>query len=387
MKPVVLCIFNNKIVSDKFNHYSKVPLKYENFNYASIGLGKNMVSLESFIEKEIEDSKFHTNTKLLSSIEYAKTKKSKIHIIGDIAKDENNLYAILKACEENGIKEVYLHLFVDKNTDLKSLNEKVGIGKICNFIDIDIKDNLKIYDAIVRGKKINTDENLENKNVNNNDLVIFFNNSIDVYEELIQALTSKNFKKFSTKTLKNINILTIFTYNKIHYMYDLPRCVSLGKCISDKGLKQLRCNINNYEFDGFRNKKYKGEKIIDDDILKLDLTKYDLVITHLDSEEDLIKLNDKIVEMSGIMAIVSENENQGVFLLSKKVNLKHGDITSVAGTILDLFKLRVPSGMGKTLISNRFAVYGVIFRIISVIFILSCMIYYITRFLYFYITK
>ena len=336
MKPVLLCMID-KINSKKLDGFNKVYLNDKDYDYTNIGLGEKLS-----LKKDIS-----SNKKIEDIVILAKNNNLNIHIIGDINKNKDNLKAILNMCKENN---VYMHLFSNKKPSVKTLKKDLKVGKILNTIhdklletDID-----RVCNIILDGK------DAKNITISENDIIIFFNDDIGFISNFIDIVINKEYK----------NILTIYPYKNISSMYDINK-----KCLSDSldelGIKVLENNNISYILDGYQRKNYKNIKYTYD-IFNEKLSNYDLVITKI-SKEDLDKLND-------MNLIIVSKENNKPILLTKNIDIKVNDIDEVGKAIIDLLKIK----------DNK---TGVIFRIASVLFIIFCIVYYMTRLLHFYIME
>lgn len=114
--------------------------------HLTIGTGRVVYQSVAKINKAIEDSSFYDNSSLLEAINYTKTNKSHLHLIGlagqgVVHSDINHLKALLQLCQQNGIFEVRLHLFTDGRDappqaghetlkEIQELTEHLGIGSI-----------------------------------------------------------------------------------------------------------------------------------------------------------------------------------------------------------------------------------------------------------------
>lgn len=379
MKPVILCILNDKLDEKKYK-YSKAILKCENFNYSHIGLGQKLVSPSYLIEREINNGRFYKNTKLLNAIEYAKNNKSRVHIIGLYDEDKELFNALLKTCEDLEAQDVYLHLIAKKT----NIAKKIKNAKLANAINIEYLDDIEgIYNLLVKGKKLDKVKIAENIHVCNNDTVIFYNINDYRLNNLINAFAMESYSEFKCKKFKGLNVVTIFSHEHTKALYNLPNFKSLGECISNSNLKQLRVNTNNYELDGYKNIKYNNEKIVDGDFSDVEFAEYDFTIINLNLEELDELLNRKI----DVTFLILSKYNDDEMILLSKSKYKDGNITSLAATILNVLKIDVPASMDKALKENRNSIIGDIFKVISLLFILVCAVYYVTRFLHLYITK
>ena len=385
MKRVVLCMSNIDDVS-LYKDYSKTYLTYSDYNLATIGLGKNTISFDKRIEEEIKSGDFSKNEALLITIEHAAKNKSRLHIVGDIKKDKNNLLTILRLCNELNVMHVYVHFYHNSKVNQATLNKKLGVGLVGNLIDS--KNDIKatdVYNSLVNGKKNSDIVVVNNGRITNGDSIIFYNNDVSMYEDLITLLRSKSSEEVKVKKFKDLKILTILPYNGEDYMYNTEG-VCIGKYISDNGGKQLRCNINAYEFDGNKNLKAKGIKNTKESVLDVDISKYDLVVTELDGSL-IPELKKKVDEADATLVIISKNENNALMLVSKKVSLRKGTISGIAGTVIDLCGLKVTRDFDKSLITSKLYYVGFVFRMLSRLFIMLSVFYYAARLLYAYITK
>ena len=370
MRPIVLCIID-KLNLEQINDYSKVFLNPTNNIYTDIGLGKKVKTPSEVITEKISNADFYCNLNLISAINHAKGNKSKVHIIGDYTKDKDVLDAIIKVSKDLSLKNVYLHLY-GKKLNIKNITKEYGIAKVANILNTN--DTEKVYDAIVKNKKTSKSKDLNNAHISNNDTVIFYNLDLSCYDELIGKL----------RELKNLDVLSIFKYNKLSYMYDMDNVYSLSKYISDNNLKQLRVNID-YSFDGYNFNNLKGLKNSNDNILDMDLSKYDFVVANISSKE-LKKLENKVNEIGGKLLVVTSNEDNTI-LATKGLTLYKGNTYSIFATIIELLGLKQIKGYGKSLIGKTDNLPEFIFRTVSIVFVMLCVTIYMARFLHFYLTK
>jgi 2,3-bisphosphoglycerate-independent phosphoglycerate mutase len=264
--------------------------------HLNIGAGRVVYQLNSMIMKAIDDGIFFQNEALLSAIEHAKKNKSNLHLFGllsdgNVHTNINHLWALLKLCKQEGVKQVYYHAFLDGRDTLPNSgigfmrqflakSKEIGIGKIATisgrYYAMD-RDNRwerieKAYDALIQGigeeytdpiKAIQasydlgiTDEFIlptvmqENgkpvAKIQNNDAVIAFNFRADRMRQIIRSLKIPGFDKFKIKEFDNLKFVSISEYDitfndYIDVAFRLqPLQNILGKVISEKGLNQLR---------------------------------------------------------------------------------------------------------------------------------------------------
>lgn len=378
MKPIVLCIID-KLNLEQINDYSKVFLNPSDNIYSDIGLGKKVKTPSEVITEKISSADFYCNLILINAINHAKENKSKVHIIGDYTKDKEVLDTIIKVSKDLSLKNVYLHLY-GKKLNIKNITAEYNIAKVANIFTM-TTDNEKVYDAIVKNKKTSKSKDLNSAHISNNDTVIFYNLDLSNYNELIDALTNKTSNK---RELKNLNVLSVFKYNKLNYMYEMDKIYGLSKYISDNNLKQLRVNVD-YSFDGYTLTNYKGLKTTNDNILDVDLSKYDFVVANINSKE-LKKLENKVNEIGGRLLIVSSNSDNTI-LASKDLTLYKGNTYSIFSTVIDLLGLKQIKGYAKSLVGQNDNLPEFIFRAVSIVFVMICVTIYMAKFLHFYLTK
>ena len=290
--------------------------------HLTIGSGRVIYQDFSRISNGIKDGSFFKNDEMLKAFENVKKNKSALHIMGLVSfggvhSHFDHLIAILKAAKENGLKEVYIHAFLDGRDvptdqgikDIKKLKEemkKIGIGKIISIsgryyaMDRDKRWERikKAYDAIVYRKgNIENDEikaikksyekgitdeffvpsiiesNLDEKrgiNILNNDSIIFFNFRPDRARQLARVFVDKDFNEFEKKNFKKLNFTSMTEYEKelknINIMYKQNNIKNtLGEIVSKNKLKQLRiAETEKYAhvtffFNGGKEKPNEGE--------------------------------------------------------------------------------------------------------------------------------
>ncbi|MFZ2192977.1 MAG: 2,3-bisphosphoglycerate-independent phosphoglycerate mutase [Candidatus Moraniibacteriota bacterium] len=213
--------------------------------HMNIGAGRIVPQDSYYITKSIEDGSFFTNPALIGSIRHAKENGGNFHVMGLMGDSDSphsdpiHFRAILKLAKENGIKEVYCHLFTDGRDSYprsalthlkyyKKIIAEIGIGKIATlggrFYAMDRSKNwdrlTKAYDAMVfsRGeiasspeeaiekayKESLTDEYIlpnvicENNapvaKVKENDSIIFFNLRSDRARQFSKLFVAYNMK-------------------------------------------------------------------------------------------------------------------------------------------------------------------------------------------------
>ena len=286
--------------------------------HMNIGAGRIVYQPLGLINAKIKENSFKENKVLRSIFNHVKENNSKLHIMGllsdgGIHSHINHFYAILSAAKEEGLKEVYFHIFTDgRDTSpysgekfIRELEDKIkeiGLGKIASIsgryyaMDRDNNyDRVKLaYDAMTTGTNIkyqsalkaweeNQKENITDEFITpttilseglieKNDGIIFANFRPDRVRELASLLTNDKINPFTKKDLSNISLATLMPVsNEVisKPLYQLDDLVStLGEYISKLGLSQLRIAETEkyahvtYFFDGGKEKELEGEKRI-----------------------------------------------------------------------------------------------------------------------------
>ena len=319
-KPVILCILDGCGIAPKnkynaFDNAKKPTFDYlkENFpntileasgrpvglpegqmgtsevGHMNIGAGRIVYQSIEMINKAIETGEFFKNENILKVINHTKENNSKLHLMGLISdggihSHTDHLLAIVDMCKQNGIKEIYFHLFTDgrdtgirtAQTFIKKLEDKIDETKIGTITTVSGRyyamdrdnnyDRLKLaYDAICYGigehyntvkevfddqySKDITDEFILPSIVNDgklsdNDGIIVWNYRPDRLREMFTAITNPDEVPMETTKFNNIKFvsmmpinetvkgLTAFTHQEINN--------GLGEYIANLGLSQLR---------------------------------------------------------------------------------------------------------------------------------------------------
>ena len=345
MKPFVLCILDgvgirkekhgNAVKKANMPNFNKLMKKYPHsllnaseesvglphgqmgnseVGHSNIGAGRVLYQPQEIINREIKDGNFYQNKNILEVINHTLKNNSKLHIFGllsdgGIHSDISHLMALIDMCKNNGIKNLYFHLFLDGRDTLptvsikyiEKLEQKIketGIGQIATisgrYYAMD-RDNRwerieKAYNVIIGKsnvtenykkyiedsyKKNITDEFIEPILVNkdgiledNNGLIVF-NFRPDRLRELFKAITNKDFNEFEHKEFKNIKLVTMFGVSEevictnAYQKETLEN--TLGVYLSKNNLTQLRIAETEkyahvtYFFDGGKELELKGK--------------------------------------------------------------------------------------------------------------------------------
>ena len=87
--------------------------------HMNIGAGRMVEQDVVKISRSINDGTFSKNASFIQAVRHVKKNKSKLHLMGMISNgmsahsDPDHLLALLSLARENGVKDIYLHLFTD----------------------------------------------------------------------------------------------------------------------------------------------------------------------------------------------------------------------------------------------------------------------------------
>ncbi len=263
--------------------------------HLNLGLGRIVYQELPLINRAISDNSFYKNEALNGAIAHLKKNGSRLHLMGLVSNGGvhssiEHLYALLAFAHDNGIKDVFIHAFLDgRDTQYNSGGtfirdvlrnaSEYGVGRIATlsgrFYAMD-RDNHwerieKAYLAVVHGqgnqhgdpvaaieesyaKKIFDEEFVptvitENGSpvgeVRDGDAVIFFNFRGDRARQITKAFMLPGLTRFNRPRYLNNLCFVCFT----EYEKKLPVEVafppeehknSLGSVLSRAGLRQLR---------------------------------------------------------------------------------------------------------------------------------------------------
>ena len=226
--------------------------------HMNIGAGRICYQSLEMINKSIESGEFYKNENILKVINHTKENNSKLHVMGLISdggihSHTSHLLAIVDMCKQQGIKEVYFHLFTDgRDTGIhtaqewiKKLEDKIdetSLGTITTIsgryyaMDRDNNyDRLKLaYDAICYGmgeeyssvkeciedqySKDITDEFIKPSIINDgklsdNDGIIVWNYRPDRLREMFTAITNPDEVPMETTKYNNIKFVSMMPIN------------------------------------------------------------------------------------------------------------------------------------------------------------------------------
>ena len=228
--------------------------------HLNIGAGRIVYQELTRINKSIDEGEFFKNEEFLNAINHCKENSSALHIYGltspgGVHSSMKHLKALIKMASDNGLKDVYVHSFLDgRDTPPKSAHQylaeieeelkKYNLPKIASIIgrywamDRDKRwDRVeRAYDCLTQGIGIKeensaiaiensykneiTDEFVEptvisERRIQDNDSIIFFNYRPDRAREITRAFTDANFDGFNRKvTIKNLYYVCMTQYDE-----------------------------------------------------------------------------------------------------------------------------------------------------------------------------
>ncbi len=288
--------------------------------HMNLGAGRVVYQELGRINKAIKDHSFHHNQILIDAFDYAKKNQKAVHFIGLVSDGGvhahiNHLKALCDAAHENGLKDVFIHAFLDgRDTDPNaglgyiddlSRHLNTSTGKIASIVgryyamDRDSRwERVKLaYDVMVNGIGIHgtnamaeiqksydegiTDEFIKPivmvdefgyplATIKEDDVVICFNYRTDRGREITAALSQNDYPDFGMKKL-SLYYVTMTTYdenfervNVVFTKDDLSQ--TLGEVLEANHKKQIRiAETEKYPhvtffFSGGREKEFELEK-------------------------------------------------------------------------------------------------------------------------------
>lgn len=264
--------------------------------HLNMGAGRIVYQDLTRITKAIGDGDFFENAELVKAMDSAKNGGKKLHLFGllssgGVHSHNTHLYALLEMAKRRGVKEVFVHGFMDGRDvppksgvdfvrELEDKIKEIGVGKIASvggrYYAMD-RDNrwervVKAYDMLTsgEGEKADsaesamlksyengvTDEFVIPTNITENgkpvalvekgDSVIFFNFRPDRAREITRAFTEEKFDGFERKT--GYLGLTYVGFTKYDETFSHAAIAfkkqelgnTLGEYLSKKGYTQLR---------------------------------------------------------------------------------------------------------------------------------------------------
>ncbi len=262
--------------------------------HLNIGAGFVVYQDSTRISESIRDESFFKNPQLVAACRHAKEHGTRLHLLGLLGPGgvhaySDHLYALLRLAKEQGLTEVYIHLFLDgRDTppqsaipfmeELLAVAAKLGIGRVATVsgryyaMDRDKRweRTEKAYRALVFGEgrraadpvaaiRSAYEEGVTDEfvlptvivegdkpvaTVGDGDAIIFFNFRTDRGRQLTRAFTVPGFAGFDRGAqLKDLYYVTMTEYEAalpVEVAYP-PEDVEdpLAKVVSDAGLAQF----------------------------------------------------------------------------------------------------------------------------------------------------
>ena len=289
--------------------------------HTNIGAGRVVYQELTRITKSIEDGDFFKNEVLKDAMDNCKKYGPALHLMGlmsdgGVHSHNSHLWGLLKMAKAEGLKEVYIHCFLDGRdvppasgadyvAECVEKCKEIGIGKVATvmgrFYAMD-RDNRwervkKAYNALVLGEGIKaecpvcaikesyekideegkhiTDEFViptvcqEGATIKENDSVIFFNFRPDRAREITRTLVDPDFKGFE-RTYFPVKYVCFTQYDATMPNVEVafkPQSLknTMGEYISNLGMTQLRiAETEKYAhvtffYNGGVEKQYPGE--------------------------------------------------------------------------------------------------------------------------------
>lgn len=262
--------------------------------HLNIGAGRVVYQELTRITKAISDGGFFDNEELVGAIDTAKSSNTKLHLFGLVSdggvhSHNEHLYALLRMAKQRGLKQVYVHCFMDGRDvppdsgkgyieQMEAQMKQIGIGEIATvmgrYYAMD-RDNRferveKAYNAMVRGTGVTAQTAVQamqqsydkgemdefvlptvvQKNgepvakIESGDACIFFNFRPDRAREITRAIAEDNFDMFEREPIKvHFVCMTQYdiTFENVRVAYT-PQSLSntLGQYLADNNLTQFR---------------------------------------------------------------------------------------------------------------------------------------------------
>lgn len=265
--------------------------------HLNIGAGRVVYQSLTRVNVAIREGKFEKNETFVEALNHVKKNGTNLHLFGllsdgGVHSHIDHMYALLRLAAEEGVKNVYVHGFLDgrdvgPQTAKKYIAEteekmkEYGVGKFATIsgryysMDRDkrwerveksyrsmvygegpaytsamdcVDDNYKneIYDEFVLPSVITNEDGSPVATIQDNDAVIFYNFRPDRAIQISNTFTNEDFRSFDRgpKAPKNLHFVcfTHFSETVKGYVAFKPTNLdnTLGEVLSQNNLKQLR---------------------------------------------------------------------------------------------------------------------------------------------------
>ncbi|WP_101912257.1 2,3-bisphosphoglycerate-independent phosphoglycerate mutase [Megasphaera vaginalis (ex Bordigoni et al. 2020)] len=257
--------------------------------HLNIGAGRIVYQSLTKITNDIGSGAFFEKEALVGAMEQAKAHNGALHLMGLVSpggvhSSERHLYGLLEMAKRSGVKNVYIHAFLDgrdvlpRSAELyiRELEDRcaaLGVGEIATVsgryyaMDRDRRweRTEKAYNAVVYGSgetaataqaclAASYEKGLSDEFVlptvihkhclKDGDSVIFFNFRPDRARQLTTALAADDFDGFVRPEKLRLYVATMTRYEDtlpVHIVYDKEHLANtLGEVLAKAGKKQLR---------------------------------------------------------------------------------------------------------------------------------------------------
>ena len=260
--------------------------------HTNMGAGRVVYQELTRITKSIQDGDFFENEALLHAMNNAKGEGKALHIMGllspgGVHSHITHLYGIVEMAKKNGLKNVYIHTFLDGRdvppssakdymAACKARLEEIGVGKIATvsgrYYAMDRDTNWdrveKAYAALVYGEGVKADDPVqavadsyangvtdefvvpavcaENATIKSGDSVIFYNFRPDRAREITRTFVDPDFSGFERRNgFFPLTYVCMTQYDATMPNVEIafkPQSLTntLGEYLASKGLTQLR---------------------------------------------------------------------------------------------------------------------------------------------------
>lgn len=297
-----------------------MPGQMGDSNVGHLNLGAGRIVYQDLVRifNDIKTGDFYKNKALLSAMDNVIEKGSALHVMGllsdgGVHSHEEHLYAILEMAKAKGVKQVFVHAFLDgrdvppqsASAYLERLEKKledIGIGTISSIVgrywamDRDKRwDRTKAaYDLLTSGTgrtapdwrtaletaygQGETDEFVSPtvidrcgsfRTVDDGDSLVFFNFRADRARQISHAFCDREFREFEREKHPDILFVGMLCYEEhLEGLFAYSPLIlknTLGEVVSDAGLRQLRiAETEKYAhvtffFNGKREQPFPGE--------------------------------------------------------------------------------------------------------------------------------
>ncbi|MCJ2163686.1 MULTISPECIES: 2,3-bisphosphoglycerate-independent phosphoglycerate mutase [unclassified Pseudodesulfovibrio] len=260
--------------------------------HMNIGGGRIIYQDMTRIDIAIEDGTLSRNAVLKDLMDKTRAGSGRLHLMGLVSdggvhSHNNHIYALLKIAKEQGLEQVFVHVFLDgRDTppasglgytqQLLDKMEEIGIGQVATVsgrywaMDRDKRfERVEVaYKALVDGEGVSMKDPIsgiqasydagENDEfvkpgviegvdgcIGDNDGLFFFNFRADRAREICRAIFEKNFNEFERKSVPAL--AEFATMTRYESAFPMPTAFppesytgTLGEVVSAKGMKQLR---------------------------------------------------------------------------------------------------------------------------------------------------